>query len=102
MSLGQSFIFGAGYSGKAFAQANAGSGNTIFGTSRSVEKFDALRQAGIAPLVFDGASTPEIEAALRDTTHLVVSIAPDVTGDLVLNAMRETIETSMPALGWIA
>jgi nucleoside-diphosphate-sugar epimerase len=101
MSLQSIFIFGAGYSGKAFAQANAASGNTIFGTSRSVEKFEALRQVGIAPLAFDGTSTPAIEEALGRTTHLVVSIAPDEAGDPVLNAMRETIETKMPALAWI-
>lgn len=91
------FIFGAGYSGKAFARANA-HGAEIVGTTRSAEKFDALRQAGMQPLLFNGLPTAEISAALRTTTHLVVSIAPDETGDPALAAMREE---KMPALRWI-
>ncbi|TIX52506.1 MAG: NAD(P)-dependent oxidoreductase, partial [Mesorhizobium sp.] len=59
MSEKQIFIFGAGYSGKAFARANKDAG-TILGTTRAAEKFEALRQAGIQPLLFDGALTPEI------------------------------------------
>ncbi len=93
------FIFGAGYSGKAFAQASNGA--TVAGTTRSSEKFEALRQAGIAPLSFDGMLTGDIEAALSATTHMVVSIAPDEAGDPVLNAARDVIAERMPALGWI-
>ncbi|WP_136621812.1 MULTISPECIES: SDR family oxidoreductase [Mesorhizobium] len=106
MSEKQVFIFGAGYSGKAFARAGkafarAGKGAaTIFGTTRSVEKFEALRQAGIAPLLFDGALTEEIGDALKKTTHLLISVAPEEAGDPVLNAARETI-AQMPALEWI-
>ena len=56
MSQKQIFIFGAGYSGKAFARANKDAA-TILGTTRSPEKFEALRPAGIAPLQFDGTLT---------------------------------------------
>ena len=45
MSERQIFIFGAGYSGKAFARANKDAA-TILGTTRSPEKFEAL---GIPP-----------------------------------------------------
>jgi nucleoside-diphosphate-sugar epimerase len=102
MSEKQVFIFGAGYSGKAFARANKGGAAKIFGTTRSHEKFDVLGQAGIAALLFDGALTGEISDALRKTTHLVISIAPDEGGDPVLNAIRKTIIADMPALEWIA
>jgi nucleoside-diphosphate-sugar epimerase len=101
MSPTKTFIFGAGYSGKAFAQANAASGETIFGTTRSPEKFEALRQSGITPLLFDGVLTPEIEQALHETTHLVISTAPNEAGDPVLNAARAAITKNMPALAWI-
>lgn len=94
-------VFGAGYSGKAFARASAASGATVFGTTRSPEKFEPLRRAGIVPLLFDGALTPEIEAALGQTTHLVVSTAPGEGGDPVLNAARAAIAEKMPALKWI-
>ena len=57
MSEKQIFIFGAGYSGKAFAAASPTRRSPIAGTTRSPEKFEALRQAGIAPLLFDGALT---------------------------------------------
>ncbi|RRH95127.1 SDR family oxidoreductase [Mesorhizobium tamadayense] len=94
------FIFGAGYSGKAFARANE-QGAPIFGTTRSPEKFEALRRAGIEPLHFDGALTPGIGDALRQTTHLIISVAPDEAGDPVLNAVGETIRAKMPSLKWI-
>lgn len=99
MSEKQVFIFGAGYSGKAFARANKGAAK-ILGTTRSSDKFEAQRQAGIAPLLFDGALTDEIGDALGKTTHLVISIAPEEAGDPVLNAAREAI-AQMPALEWI-
>ena len=99
MSERQIFIFGAGYSGKAFARANKDAA-TILGTTRSPEKFEALRQAGIAPLLFDGSLTGEIGEALKKTTHLVISVAPEEAGDPVLNAARAAI-SQMPALEWI-
>lgn len=99
MSEKRIFIFGAGYSGRAFARANAGAA-MIFGTTRSEEKFAALRQAGIAPLPFDGTLTGEISEALEKSTHLVISIAPEAAGDPVLNAARDAI-AGMPALQWI-
>lgn len=99
MNEKQVFIFGAGYSGKAFARASKDAA-AILGTTRSEEKFNALRQAGIAPLLFDGALTGEIGEALEKTTHLVISVAPEEAGDPVLNAAREAI-AEMPALEWI-
>jgi len=99
MSENRFFVFGAGYSGKAFARANRDAA-TIFGTTRSPEKFAALSQAGIAPLRFDGALTPEMGDALKATTHLIVSVAPEEAGDLVLGAAGEAI-AAMPALEWI-
>jgi nucleoside-diphosphate-sugar epimerase len=93
-------IFGAGYSAQAFARANA-VGARIAGTTRSAEKFAALERAGIAPLLFDGAATPEIKRALAEATHLVVSAAPGETGDPVLDAAREAIVRAAPNLRWI-
>lgn len=101
MNEKQIFIFGAGYSGKAFAQGNTDPTTRIYGTTRSPEKFEALRQAGIEPLLFDGTLTPEISDALTTTTHLIISVAPEEAGDPVLNAARATIVADMPALEWI-
>ncbi|KAA3441881.1 NAD(P)-dependent oxidoreductase [Mesorhizobium sp. SARCC-RB16n] len=99
MSEKRIFIFGAGYTGKAFGRANTEAA-TIFGTTRSEEKFDVLRQTGIAPLLFDGKLTGDIGDALEKTTHLVISIAPEDAGDPVLNAARDAI-AGMPDLEWI-
>jgi nucleoside-diphosphate-sugar epimerase len=95
------FIFGAGYSGQAFARTNRGPGTRITGTTRTVEKFDRLREAEIEPHLFSGEMTPELKDALRGATHLIVSIAPDEAGDPVLNAARDLIATQMPELAWI-
>lgn len=100
MSGNSIFIFGAGYSAQGFARLNGDFGD-FAGTTRSPDKFEALRQAGIEPLVFGGTLTDEIATALAKTTHLVISIAPDAEGDPVLKAARETLVERMPALRWI-
>jgi nucleoside-diphosphate-sugar epimerase len=100
MSERRFFIFGAGYSARAFARANAHH-EPISGTTRAPEKFEALRSTGIEPLQFDGAVSPELGDALAKTTHLIVSVAPDDTGDPVLNAAGDAPRKKMPALEWI-
>ncbi len=96
------FIFGAGYSGKAFAAARSDPTIEIAGTTRSPEKFEGLRRAGVEPFVFDGAAlSSDMAERLERTTHLIVSIAPEEAGDPVLNAARQTIEEQMPCLRWI-
>lgn len=98
----QVFIFGAGYSGKAFAAARPDGAGRIVGTTRDEAKFPTLQAAGIAPLTFDGRNlSGNIINALADTTHLIVSVAPDDAGDPVLAAARETILGAMPRLAWI-
>jgi nucleoside-diphosphate-sugar epimerase len=97
----QVFIFGAGYSGRAIATA-APENAQVFGTTRSPEKFGALRVAGISPLQFDGSATDSaVLDALTETTHLVISIAPEEDGDPVLRVLSETILRGMPKLRWI-
>ncbi|WP_421855470.1 SDR family oxidoreductase [Oricola sp.] len=95
------FIFGAGFSGRAFGRLAAQAGHKVVGTTRSAEKADALRDDGIAPLVFNGVATDDIAQALASTTHLVISIAPGETGDPVLTNFATAI-ASMPKLEWIA
>jgi nucleoside-diphosphate-sugar epimerase len=100
MSERRFLIFGAGYSGQAFARANMQNAR-VSGTTRTSEKFEALRSAGIEPLQFDGALSAELGDALAKTTHLIVSIAPDDAGDPVLNAAGDALRKNMPALEWI-
>ncbi|MCX8572733.1 MULTISPECIES: SDR family oxidoreductase [Hyphomicrobiales] len=100
MSEQKVFIFGAGYSGKAFAR-QAPADVAISGTTRSPDKFAALEAAGIEPLLFDGKLTPEIRAKLAETTQLVISAAPGDAGDPVLDVALDTILHHMPRLRWI-
>ena len=83
-------IFGAGYSGRAFAAAN--NDLAISGTTRAEDGFDRLSPAGIRPFLFDGHRlTPELDAELGRARHLIVSIAPGEAGDPVLNAAQASI-----------
>lgn len=95
------FIFGAGYSARAFAREIAGTAEWIGGTTRAADKAPLLEEAGIVPFVFDGETlSADIENALHEVTHLVVSAAPDAAGDPVLALARGAI-AAMPKLEWI-
>ena len=96
------FIFGAGYSARAFAATRDDPSIEIAGTTRSPEKFDALRRAGIEPFLFAGnILSPELLASLKQATNLIVSIAPEERGDPVLAIAREQIAGLAPRLRWI-
>jgi nucleoside-diphosphate-sugar epimerase len=95
------FIFGAGYSGREFGRLLAGA-SPVAGTSRSPEKFERLRAAGIEPLTFDGETFSDpVRHALAKTTHLVISTAPGEAGDPVLAAGRDVLLADAPELKWI-
>jgi hypothetical protein len=86
----RAFLLGAGYSAKAYAKLVAGEAESIVGTTRSVEKAEALRAVGVEPVVFDGAAVSgEMAEALREATHLVVSAAPE-QGPPLRHASRDT------------
>lgn len=94
------FIFGAGYSGSEYGRQLAARGATVHGTTRDRNKLETLRAVGIIPHLFDGTASGDLAAALADTTHLVISIAPGPDGDPVLETMRDAIAT-MERLEWI-
>jgi len=96
------FIFGAGYSARAFAAAREDASMPIAGTTRSPEKFDALRGVGIEPLAFDGqALSSDLLASIKQATHLVVSIAPDDGGDPAHALLAGSVAALAPQLRWI-
>lgn len=95
------FIFGAGFSARAFARTLA-PGTDVLGTTRSADKTARLKRAGIRPLLFSGESVSEpVADALAGTTHLLVSAAPGEAGDPVLHAAAAAIAGRMPKLAWI-
>ncbi|UXN06997.1 SDR family oxidoreductase [Bartonella sp. HY761] len=91
------FIFGAGFSARAFAKLNK---EAVAGTTRKFGKFELLEDANVKPYIFDGVNlSAEIIAELSDTTHLIVSAAPNETGDPVLQV--KDIDVLLPKLQWI-
>ncbi len=79
-------IFGLGYCGRAVADAAMAAGWDVVGTTRA---------GSPGSIRFDTAAS-----ALAGATHILVSAAPDETGDPVLGAYGAAIETA-PKLRWI-
>ena len=95
------FLFGAGYSARAFARRIADKAK-IAGTTRSQENFGLLRENGITPFRFDGTHVADdLAAPLAETTHLVLSAAPGDEGDPALSAAQPLLMEGMPALQWV-
>ncbi|WP_099825284.1 SDR family oxidoreductase [Oceaniglobus indicus] len=98
MTQSHLFSFGHGYSARALAKILLPQGWQVTGTTRSADKLDALAATGIQPLVWPGdGSLPD----LAGVTHLLISAAPDETGDPVLNSARGQIEQAAGHLCWV-
>ena len=81
------FVFGLGYSALAFVRAAKASAERVTGTVRAKEEAAALaRSEKIEVIPFDGrGASAGVIAALKRTTHLLVSVPPGETGDPVIN-----------------
>ncbi|PTM97467.1 SDR family oxidoreductase [Mycoplana dimorpha] len=94
-------VLGAGFSGRAIAQAFMAAGYAVSGTTRSADKAAALAACGIEALLFDGEAISEaLGEAMRQTTHLVQSIAPGKAGDPLFREGVPPISDLMPKLQW--
>ena len=89
--------FGHGYSARALTRLLP-KGWRVIGTTRSADKVEALRAEGIEPLIWPGT---DMETALAQATHLLISAGPGENGDPVLNALRDDIEAVAPRLIWV-
>ncbi|MDX3926677.1 MAG: SDR family oxidoreductase [Shinella sp.] len=99
----QVLVLGAGFSGKAISKAFMDEGATVFGTTRSPDKAEMLAGHGIKPVIYDGSAvSPELAAAMAQTTHLVQSIAPGRDGDPMFRAESPPLSTLLPKLEWAA
>lgn len=95
-------IFGCGYSGKAIGKAFIADGVRVSGTTRTDDKAAALRGQGINAFLFDGETLGnDLRAAMRDTTHLVQSVAPRENGDPLIRLAGGRLREMMPKLQWI-
>lgn len=94
-------VLGAGFSGRAIAQAFMAAGYAAAGTTRSADKAAALAACGIEALLYDSETISEALAeAMRQTTHLVQSIAPGKAGDPLFREGMPPISDLMPKLQW--
>jgi len=101
--MSQLLCLGHGYSARAVTSALAQAPDwTITGTSRSVEGAARLAAGGrIKGLVYDGyGASTELAGRLRESTHLLVSAAPDDNGDpLLRHHLNDVLES--PMLEWV-
>lgn len=96
-------IFGAGYSGKAIANALKPEAASLSGTTRSKDKFASLAAAGMTPFLFDGVHlNDELITAMGNVTHLVQSVAPGRDGDPLLALLGGDLKKFLPNLTWVA
>lgn len=89
------FCFGLGYSAGVLAERLQGQGWTISGTATSDAGAARLRARGYRGIVFDGSrASPEVAAALRDSTHVLLSIPPEPDGDPALRCHGDDMAAS--------
>ncbi len=99
MSDRRLFVFGLGYTGAALAHTLAGRA-TIAATTRDPEMQARFAKENINAFAFDGSSPGAgVEAALSDSTHLLISVAPG-EADPVLAHHADSIRAARN-LGWI-
>lgn len=87
---------GHGYSAQALARLLLPEGWQIIATTRDAAQARALEKTGVEALVWPGADLPFDRA-----THLLSSVAPDASGDPVLNALSAQITEAAPHLDWV-
>ncbi|MEN5275725.1 SDR family oxidoreductase [Brucella sp. TWI432] len=96
------FLFGAGYSARAFSRLMTGEAERIDGTTRHEQNFAMLEKAGIAPIVFDGeTASPDLIDRLAKSTHVVISISPRENGDPSLAIVEEALRRPGNTIRWI-
>jgi nucleoside-diphosphate-sugar epimerase len=101
------FVFGFGYSARAVAERLRPRLETAWGTTRDPGKLAEIEAAGVTPILFDGTEEPRvsphplppiatIDDALPTATDILVSIAPDRSGDPVLRHFRGQLAALKP------
>jgi nucleoside-diphosphate-sugar epimerase len=92
------FTFGHGYSATALARRLIPLGWTVFGTTRNPSKLAGITAQGVSPILWPGTDP---RPALAKTTHLLLSAAPDETGDPVIAEFGSDMAQLAPNLEWV-
>jgi len=88
---------GHGFTAREFGTHVQNQGWQVIGTTRSNAKAQRLRDLGVEPIVWPGGN---LNDAIHQATHILVSAAPDENGDAFLNAYRDQV-LSATHLKWI-
>ncbi len=89
---------GHGYSAAALARQLIADGWQVAGTTRSPDKAEALRAAGVTPILWPG----DLDAALTQATHILISAAPDASGDPFLRAAPQIARAKPVWVGYLS
>jgi nucleoside-diphosphate-sugar epimerase len=93
------FCFGFGYAAEALARRLSARTTALAGTRTRLEDGPPRLGARLALFQSDGA-TQDVRSLLSGTTHLLVSIPPDLEGDVVLRHFRDDL-LALPELDWV-
>ena len=92
------FTFGHGYSASALARLLSPLGWQLFGTTRNADKLDDIAAQGVTPILWPGSDP---RPALAQATHLLLSAAPDESGDPVIAEFGSDMAQLAPNLEWV-
>jgi len=91
---------GHGFSAKAVSRALYEQGGwEVYGTTRSVEKFGPIVSSVAKPVIWPAPDA--LDGILDDVTHLLISVAPNESGDLVLNNLSDEIKARRDQFEWV-
>jgi nucleoside-diphosphate-sugar epimerase len=94
------FCFGCGYTAEALLHRLAPRAMTCAGTKRALPE-TARALPGLALVAYAGdRPAAEVRRALTDSSHILVSIPPDLEGDAVLRHYRHDL-ARLTQLSWI-
>ena len=92
------FCFGYGYSAEGLARRLSPRDLAVAGTRTSLAEEP---EPGVALAVYRGdAPSAEVRELLAKSTHILISVPPDLEGDVVLRHYAEDI-AALPGLAWI-
>ncbi len=89
-------IFGLGYVGQHIGRTLLTKGWRVVGTTRTLGQAQRLKNQGFETVVWDGL-TPYPHELLEGITHILITIPPDESGDIVLRY----IDFATLALKWV-
>jgi nucleoside-diphosphate-sugar epimerase len=93
------FCFGFGYAAEALARRLSARTTALAGTRTRLDQGPAPLGARLACFQSDGEAG-QVRSLLAGTTHLLISIPPDLEGDVVLRYFRHDLLV-LPELGWV-